>query len=155
MKKLLISLFVLFTVTLPMAAYAQDVGPIEVPGEVVVVTPEKDPTELFPMLFEKIQGGEWLPAFGVALMLIVYFVRKFAAKKFKWFATKPGGTVLAFSISLAMAFATALAAGQPMTVGLAMTALGVAWAAGGGWENFKDIMVAVRKSREAREAKEG
>ena len=39
-----------------------------------------------------------------------------------------------------MAAGTALLAGQPITLSLVATALGVAWAAGGGWENFKDVM---------------
>ena len=61
MKKLLLSIFVLFTFAMPTMAYAAgDAGPIEVPGEVIVIEGEAtpDPTGLFLTLFQKIQGGE-------------------------------------------------------------------------------------------------
>ncbi len=133
MKKYLVSMFVLFTIMLPSVALAQDGGGAA------------DPSGLFVLLFDKIQGGEWLPAFGAALMLIVWLVRTLISKKYAWFGTKLGGATLAFGISISMAIATALVAGQPITVGLVATAMGVAWAAGGGWENFKDVLNAVKK----------
>ena len=149
MKKLL-AIFVLFTFAFPVMAYAQDAGPVEVPGEVIVVeAPEVDPAGVFVTLFEKVEGGEWLPAFGAALMLLVFGARKFLSLFTNWFDTKLGGNVLAFSVSLVMAVATALLAGQVVTIGLIATALGVAWAAGGGWENLKDILKYVGKKEEA------
>jgi hypothetical protein len=131
-------------------AYAQDAGPVEVAGETVVVTEEtpESPSDFFALLFEKVNGGEWLPAFGAALMLLVFGARKFLGTFVDWFNTKLGGSTLAFGISLAMAASTALLAGQPITLALAATALGVAWAAGGGWENFKDILGYLSKDKE-------
>ena len=152
MNKLLLSIFVLFTFAFPAAAYAQDAGPVEVPGEVIVVEGSEAtsaPSDVFATLFEKVQGGEWLPAFGAALMLLVFGARKLLGSFVGWFNTKLGGNVLAFSISIVMAVATALLAGQPVTLGLVATALGVAWAAGGGWENFKDLLKYVGKKDEA------
>jgi hypothetical protein len=136
MRKLLTTLFVFFAITLPASvAFAQDAVP-------------EDPSGLFVTLFEKIQGGEWLPAFGASLMLLVFLARKGLSPLVPWFKTKLGGSVLAFGLSLAMAAGTALLAGQTLTLSLAATALGVAWAAGGGWENFKDLMN-VLSSKEA------
>ena len=142
MKKLLLSLFVLFTFAMPTMAYAQDAGPVEVTGEVIVIEGEAtaDPTGLFLTLFQKIQGGEWLPAFGASLMLLVFAARKLGGRFIPWLKTKLGGYVLSFGLSLAMAVATALLASQPITLALAATALGVAWAAAGGWETFRDLL---------------
>jgi len=149
MKKLLLSIFVLFAFAFPAMAYAQDAGPVEVPGEVVVVEGTETPSDVFATLFAKVQGGEWLPAFGAALMLLVFGARRLLGSFVGWFNTKLGGNVLAFGISMVMAVATALLAGQPVSVGLVATALGVAWAAGGGWENFKDLLKYVGKKDEA------
>jgi hypothetical protein len=137
MRKLTTALIVLFTITLPSVAFAQ-----------VAETAADDPTGLFITLFSKIQGGEWLPAFGAALMLLVFLTRAVLSKRYKWFESKLGGSVLAFGISLVMAAGTALLAGQSITLGLAATAMGVAWAAGGGWENFKDILNYLNKDKE-------
>ena len=146
MKKTLLSIFVLFTFAFPAMAYAQDAGPVDVSGEVIVVEGEapESPSDFFSVLFEKVNGGEWLPAFGAALMLLVFGARKFLGSFVPWFKTKLGGSTLAFGISLAMAASMALLAGQPITIALVATAIGVAWAAGGGWENFKDILVKLR-----------
>lgn len=152
MKKLLLSIFVLFTFAFPAMAYAQDAGPVEVVGEVIVVegeAPADTPLGLFETIFDKVQGGEWLPAFGAVLMLLVLGARKGLGSFVPWFKTKLGGSTLAFGISLTMAAGTALLAGQPITVALVATALGVAWAAGGGWENFKDIMKYLSKDEAA------
>ena len=148
MKKLVLTIFVFISLALPSVVQAQDAG-IQDAGISTVdagtqpspqVAPELDPESMFVTLLSKIQGGEWLPAFGAVLMLLVFAARKLLATKYKWFKTKLGGSTLAFSISLVMAGGTALLAGQPITLGLAATAMGVAWAAGGGWENFKDIL---------------
>lgn len=151
MKKLLLSIFVLFTFAMPVMAYAQDAGPVEVPGEVIVVegAATDTPLGLFETIFSKVQGGEWLPAFGAVLMLLVFGARKGLGSFVPWFNTKLGGNVLAFGISITMAAGTALLAGQPITVALVATALGVAWAAGGGWENFKDLLKYFNKDEAA------
>lgn len=145
MKKLLLSIFLLFTFAFPAMVHAQDAGvsddvvSLSDSTAAVDVSPDA-PEDVFVALFDKVQGGEWLPAFGAVLILLVFASRKLLSIRFKWFKTKLGGSALAFGISLVMAVATALLAGQAVTVGLVATALGVAWAAGGGWENFKDIL---------------
>ena len=153
MKKLFVSLmmFVVVSLALPVYSFAQsmsDAGAVDVPGEVIVVVPpdvEADPMGFFEVLFKKIQGGEWLPVFALTLMVIVLVARKLLAPRLAWFGTKLGGAVLAFSTSLVLAVATSLFAGQGVSLGLISTALGVAWAASGGWELVKDVLDSSKK----------
>ncbi|MCF6205338.1 MAG: hypothetical protein L3J47_00395 [Sulfurovum sp.] len=155
MKKLVLTIFVFISLALPSIGQAQDAG-VQDAGISMVdtgaqpasqVVPDLDPGSMFVTLLSKIQGGELIPAFGAVLMLLVFAARALLATKYKWFKTKLGGSTLAFSISLVMAGGTSLLAGQPITLGLAATAMGVAWAAGGGWENFKDILNFFRKDK--------
>lgn len=141
MKKYLLPLFTLFAILLvPVLALAQAPG-------------AEDPVGLFGFLFAKVQSGEWLPAFGAGLMLLVYLARKGLGSKFGWFKTKLGGYTLSFGISLAGAVGTAALAGKAISLSLVITALGVAWAAAGGWEQFRDVVSYYRKKKEAKEAK--
>lgn len=139
MKKLLTSLFVLTTVALPSVAFAEGVD----------APPVQDPASLFNLLFENVQSGQWLLAFGAGLMLAVFLVRTLFGGKISWFKTKIGGYALTFGLSLAAAVGTAITSGQTMSYSLVLTALGISWAAAGGWESFKDLLAYLKAKREA------
>lgn len=106
------------------------------------VSPDTDPAGFFSFLLGKLQSGEWLAAFGAALVGIVWVLRTLLAPKISWFGTKLGGWVLSFGAAGALAVGTAIMASGPAAISLSlvMTALSAALAASGGYEAIRDLL---------------
>lgn len=104
-----------------------------------------DPVGLAGELYSRLQSGEWLGAFGVGLVLLVFGLRRFAGKLSGWFNGKAGGYVLSFGTAVAMTFGTAIMAGEPVSFGLLTLALSAAWIASGQFDGLRDFLGWLRK----------
>lgn len=102
-------------------------------------TAETGVDDLAVQLLAAIRSGEWLPAFGLALMLLIAGLRHwFLGSWIPWLKTRRGGYVLAFGTAAVAVFGTALAAGGGLTMGLVGVAFGAGWAAIGMYQTGKD-----------------
>lgn len=118
------------------------VGRIGVAQAATVAPDPNDPQGLAESLYAYIRDGAHLPAVGVALMLFVYGLRWGATKipvVGPWFAGTLGGWVLGFGTASVLFVGTTLAAGQSITIGILMQALGTGFAATGKWEGLRDL----------------
>lgn len=101
----------------------------------------EDPIGTGSQLIQALKDGKWLVAFGFALLLIVFLLRwALAVMKIKWADTKPGGFLLAFGTSLALAFGIAFSSGVGFSFGLLVAAGGAAWLAAGQHGHVKDVI---------------
>ncbi len=102
---------------------------------------EADPTGTAVDVYKSLKAGQYLIAFGGALMLLVWFLRLLLMwLKVKWVSTKPGGFVLAFGTAFLLAIGTAWQAGEGISIGLFSATAVAAWAAAGKWGHFRDAL---------------
>lgn len=94
--------------------------------------------------FEFLSEGKYLPAVGIALVVIVSALRTGLGTLAPWFKTKPGGYLLGFGSAALLYFGAALEAGQYPSLAIAMSALAAGWIAAGAWEGFRDAVTALR-----------
>lgn len=122
-------------------AAAAEAGAAEGVGDAQANPAEEDPIGTGSKLVQALKNGRWLVAFGFALLLLVFVLRwALAAMKIKWADTKPGGFVLAFGTSLALAFGIAFSTGVGFSFGLLVAAGGAAWLAAGQHGHIKDVI---------------
>lgn len=93
--------FVLLAFIVPVLALAQTAA----------LNPD-DPGALAGALLAAFAGKQWSIAAGVALMLIVFAVRKYVLKSWSWAQTDRGGVVVALVINVLTIGALQLAAGE-------------------------------------------
>jgi len=99
------------------------------------------PGEMAVELLGDMRSAQYLPAVGVAMMLVVWALRAGLAAWFSpWFAGAIGGYVVAYATASLSYAGVALAAHQGPSFGLAGAALAAGWAASGGWEHFRDFV---------------
>lgn len=91
-------------------------------------------------ILEAVRSGQGFAAAALALVFAVAAVRRYASPRFPWLASDVGGTLLNLLASLGGALATALAAGTAPSLGLLASALGVAFAAAGGYSAAKRLL---------------
>jgi hypothetical protein len=98
-----------------------------------------------PGLLDLLMRGEYLPAIGVALIAFVAVARAGLASHWPWFGTKLGGYVLGFGTAALLYVGEAWRSGAGLSLGVLTAALGVGWAASGGFEMIRDIVASWRK----------
>lgn len=113
------------------------------------VMPDVDPAGFFSFLLEKLQAGEWIMAFGGALVGVVWVLRTLLAPRVAWFKTRLGGWALNFGTAGVLAIGTAMMAAGPaaISISLMMSAFSAALLASGGWAAVSDLI----KSRNSAE----
>lgn len=99
------------------------------------------------LLYSKIASGEWLAAFGVALMFIVWIARFGLSKLSSWFEGKAGGYLIALVSAFGITFGSALSAGAPFSFGMLGIAIAAAWTAAGGRKTALDAFNALTKKK--------
>ena len=110
-------------------------------GEATIENPaEIDPIGAAQDFYKAIRSSEWIPAFGLGLMLLVAAVRWGGSKISDWFTTRTGGYVVALTSAFGVTFGAALNAGQPFSWSLFAMAIGIAWTASGGYDTFRDVI---------------
>jgi hypothetical protein len=167
MRRVLVGFVFLGLVLSSWAAFASDAGPVdagaaveavaEAPAAVVAEAPaaveELPETALdaAQKLWQFIADGEWMPAVFLALMLVTFGLRWGASKLsfLKFFTTRIGGYILVFAGSTAGVLGTSAAAGADLNMKALMTAVTVGFAAIGGWETVKDLLL--KKSDDSEE----
>lgn len=113
-----------------------------------VPSPDADASGWLKALYAAATGGEWKVLAGLVLLGVMFAARTWGAKVVPWFATKTGGLVLAFVISLAGTMGLALAAGAAVSLATVVSALGTAAAAAGVWEWVKTYLPSVQASND-------
>lgn len=103
-----------------------------------------------PTFLEALLTGKYIPAVGLALIAFVAVARGGLTWLSPWFATKPGGYLVGFTSAFALYVGAALRDGAGLTVGLFTAALGIGWAASGGFEMVRDLLEYMRRKAPTR-----
>ncbi len=127
-------------------AGAVDSGASDESSEAEPENPAKDdPVGTGTDIVQAIKDGKWLAAFGGVLLFLVFGIRwALIFFKVKWAETKPGGFIIAFGTSLALAMGIAFQAGIGFSFGLLAGAASAAWLAAGQHGHIKDVVEWVR-----------
>lgn len=106
-----------------------------------VPDPGEDPAAFVQRALEAVEGGRWIPVAGLAVILIVWFVRRYVGNWVPWFRTDRGGTILALGTSFLSGVAhSAVARGGWPGWDAVIAAVGVATSAIGGYQGLKRII---------------
>lgn len=105
--------------------------------------PDVDASAWAQALYTALVAKQWGIVAGVALIGLVYPLRRFGPSILK---TPFGGLVLALLTSLSATFGIALAAGAPITLALAASAIATAATAAGVWEWLKSHIPGVEQA---------
>jgi hypothetical protein len=108
---------------------------------------ETDPVSTATKFYKALRSGEYLPAFGFGLFLLIAIFRWVGSKFSGWFKTKRGGYVTAAISAFGVTLGAAFSAGEPFSWSLLGIALGIAWTASGGLETASDAFGWLRKLR--------
>jgi hypothetical protein len=90
-------------------------------------------------LIRLMTNGEYVPALGVLLVIVVGGLRASLGAKVKWFKTQAGGYTLAYGTSILLYVGAALQQYQPINAHLILMAAIVALTASGILEHLRDI----------------
>jgi hypothetical protein len=97
--------------------------------------------DLLQPVLAAVKGGQGFLAAALVLVLCVSLARRYAGSRFPWIMSDVGGALLTLLGAFGGAAATALMAGTAPSIGLAVTAFGVAFAASGGYSMVKRLGV--------------
>lgn len=75
------------------------------------VDPGQDPGAFVSAVANAVKGGRWLTVVSLAVVLVVFLLRRFGAKWVPWFQSKRGGVVLAFACAALASISSSLAVG--------------------------------------------
>lgn len=90
-------------------------------------------------------SGEYLPAVGALLVMVIGTVRSFLGKKFPWFTTQIGGYVLAYAVTMLTYVGTSFEQGQTPTLKLLWMAIVAAIGSSGLLGHWRDVKGAIKK----------
>lgn len=143
MRRLLATLAVIGIMLAYVPAFAQD-APAAPASSVAAPLPSLDAdggvATMAKWIWDHVVEGHWWPAAAALLIMAVWAMRKWGSKYLPWLATDKGGAMLALGTSMVGAVLNAYLAGKALDMKAAMTALGVGFAAGGGWTMVRKIM---------------
>ncbi len=112
-------------------------GEAKTPAEQV----EDDPLGSAAAFVNAIRKGNWRMAAALALALLMFGLSKAKIReKLKIFDGDRGGAILVMVLALAGAGSTTLATGAPLDWKLAVTVIGIAWTAVGGYTWIKQMI---------------
>ncbi len=109
-----------------------------------------DPGAIAKMLFDAVMNKQWGIVVSLAIMVVVWALRKFIPEKSTvgvWLRGKIGGVVTTFTLSLGTAFLALFAEGGKVSPELIIKGISVALGASGGWSMFKNIMEAIDEKK--------
>lgn len=105
------------------------------------VIPEPSDMEAFARLaFEAVTQRNWALVAALAVIAIVYVLRRFGGTRFPFLRTDRGGALLVLLVALAGAVGNVLLAGTPFTVAVLVHVLVVALSAAGGFNLLKKLL---------------
>jgi hypothetical protein len=101
-------------------------------------------------IFDAVMHGQYWIAASLALVMLTALARKYGTGKLPFLATGAGAAILVLVGSFGGALATALLAGSAISLGLAFTALKVAFAAAGGFSLAKSLVAPLLRKIQAK-----
>lgn len=104
-----------------------------------VATPD-DPASFVQLLVDAALSGRWPLVVALALVALVWALRKFLAPQVPFFGTGGGAAVLNVATSFSFALATPLLAGVTFTWSLLWVALQASLVAAGGWSLLSHLL---------------
>jgi hypothetical protein len=104
------------------------------------------------LVLDAVASGNGMLLVALALVGLTALARRFAGAKVPFLNTDVGGTLLAFALGFFGAVATALAAGEALSVDLLLSALKVTVAAIGGYNALKKLAVPALMQAKAKAA---
>jgi hypothetical protein len=114
-----------------------------------IPTPDANAAEWLKMLYAAATAGEWKLVGGLGLVGLTFALRTWGARLVPWFATRLGGAILSFAVSIAGTIGIAIASGAPIGLATFAAALGTAATAAGMWEWLKTVLPKAAASNEA------
>jgi hypothetical protein len=123
----------------PAIAIAQTVPPI------VTEPPSTDANGLLVLLLQ----AKYMPLVGAVLVLVVKLLRTGAGAILPWFSTKAGGYAISILTTFGLYIGGTMQGGGSVDYPLIATALVMTFAAAGGWEAFRDFVMALKGSSNA------
>lgn len=125
-------------------AFAQDAGPTAAPTAPVAAPTPPDPEAggfgFMKTILDAVMSKNWTWAAVLVLIAMVWGLRKFGGKKFKWLKTDRGGAVLVMGTSVLGAVATAIGAGKGLSKDVVLQAVYVGFMGAGGWVWVRRMM---------------
>ncbi len=94
----------------------------------------------FRLVYDAVTSKNYALIASLAVVAVVYLVRRYGGTKFPVLKTNRGGAVLALVTSVAGAAATAFLGGVPFGAAVLLKALGVGFMAAGGFSVVKKIV---------------
>jgi hypothetical protein len=135
---------VVFSLVFPFAAFAQ-----------VATSPDPGNVESFARLvLDAVTSRNWALVASLAVVALVYVLRRFAGAWWPVLRTARAGAVLAVLVAVAGAVANALLAGEAFTAGLLLKAFAIGLGAAGGFSVVKALLFGDAVEDAAREAGE-
>ena len=123
-------------------AIAQTVPPI------ITDPPSPDANGLLSLLLQ----AKYMPLVGAVLVLAVKLLRSGAGALLPWFETKAGGYTISVLTTFGLYLGGTLQAGGAVDYPLIATAVVMTFAAAGGWEAFRDFVLALKGQSNAAKA---
>jgi hypothetical protein len=93
--------------------------------------------EFFSTVLQAVQSKNYALLAALGVIAVVWAARKFGGSKFPALKTAKAAILLTLATSLAGAVGAALLAGTPLSLKLGLDALGIAFAAAGGYRAFR------------------
>ncbi|NRD68606.1 hypothetical protein HRD49_43495 [Corallococcus exiguus] len=106
------------------------------------------------LILDAVTARDWALVASLAVIAIVYVLRRFAGAWWPLLRTARAGAVLALLLSVSGAMANALLAGESFTVALLLKALTIGLGAAGGFTVVKTLLFGDAVEDAAREAGE-
>lgn len=106
----------------------------------VVVAPDANPLGFLESLFNAAKAGNWRLLSALALVGLVYVIRKFGQKALPWLGTDRGGAVSALVVGVAGSLSLALMSSAPINAAMIVNGLGLGVMAAGGFVVVKRIL---------------
>ncbi|MCP3060978.1 hypothetical protein LXT21_19520 [Myxococcus sp. K38C18041901] len=101
------------------------------------------------LVFDAVTSRNWALAASLAVVAVVYALRRFGGSLFPWLKSARAGAVLAVLVAVAGAVSNALVAGESFTWGLLLKALGIGLGAAGGFSVLKALLFGDEVTRKA------
>lgn len=123
----------LFAIGCITGAFLLAFGGVSFAADAVATAPDGSLLDLAKPVFEAVMAGHWILGAALALILLVALVRRYVGPHVPFLHSDVGGALLSLAAGFGSGLAAALAAGGPVSWGLAWTALTVSVAAAGGY----------------------
>lgn len=114
-------------------------------AQAVIPDPGTDVPAFLTAVLTALRGGDWKVVAALAMVGVIFILRKFGAKVIPWLATSLGGATFTGLVVLVTGLAATLFAHQSITWALLGTLLVATWTAAGTWTWLRRMLALVAK----------